>query len=75
MTDYHPQGLRGTGDTAALRGVQADAPKSTHVAAQKLEKLPGCYYTYSTVPFFIARDHTRTSVKMPIKQNLNPRSD
>ena len=34
MTDYHPQGLWGTGDTAALRGVEADTPK--HVAAQKL---------------------------------------
>lgn len=34
MTDYHPQGLWGTGDTAVLRGVKADTPK--HVAAQKL---------------------------------------
>lgn len=34
MTDYHPQGLWGTGDTAVLRGVKADTPK--HKAAHKL---------------------------------------
>lgn len=52
MTDYHPQGLRGTGDTAALRGVKADTPKRK--AAQKLRsyervtKLTSRYRSHSS---------------------------
>lgn len=72
MTDYHPQGLWGTGDTAVLRGVKADTSK--HVAAQKLRSYRPVTILTSQHCFHSARSHTY-SVTVPIGQKLNPKSD